>query len=199
MSSVIELLVNERKNAALHSDTPTPLYHQMYMMLKNNIINGRIAQGTQMPTEQQLAESFSVSRITAKRAMDELAAEELVERRRGKGTHVTYQYIQKPVQAPLVGMLENLESMGRNTRIRVLDVVRTIPPADIRAELKLHKDEKIHRVIRVRSTKDGDPFAFYTSWTMGVTKDFTKRKLETIPRLEILRLNGMSLARVEQT
>ena len=41
------------------------------------------------------------------------AAENLVQRRRGKGTHVTYQYTPKPVQAPLMGMLQEIESMAR--------------------------------------------------------------------------------------
>ena len=73
-----------------------PLYFQLYSLLKQAILNGTVACGTQMPTEQQLAEAFGVSRITAKRAMDELAAETLVERRRGKGTHVIYEYAPKP-------------------------------------------------------------------------------------------------------
>ena len=88
---VIYKLFTEHDLMSLRGEAPTPLYYQMYTLLKNRILDGSIAHGTQMPTEQQLAAAFNVSRITAKRAMDELAAEELVERRRGKGTHVTLQ------------------------------------------------------------------------------------------------------------
>ncbi len=96
--SVISKLFSARDLDSLQSEAPTPLYHQMYALLKNRVLDGSIPIGTQMPTEQQLAEAFSVSRITAKRAMEELAREELVERRRGKGTHVTHRYHPKRFQ-----------------------------------------------------------------------------------------------------
>ncbi len=51
-----------------------PLYHQLYSVLKAAILDGTIPFDSQMPTEQQLTKTFDVSRITAKRAMDELAA-----------------------------------------------------------------------------------------------------------------------------
>jgi GntR family transcriptional regulator len=54
--------------------------------MKQAILDGTIDNGAQMSTEQQLAATFGVSRITARRAMDKRAAEELVERRRtGQG------------------------------------------------------------------------------------------------------------------
>ncbi len=198
MNAAIDNLFSKRDLEAMQSDAPTPLYHQVYTLLKSRILDGSIARGTQMPTEQQLAEMFEVSRITAKRAMDELAAEELVERRRGKGTHVTHQYKPEPVQAPLVGMLEKLASMGRRTKVKVLDVEKVVPPADIREELGLKAGEKAHRVIRVRSSEEGQPFAYYVSWTVGIAKGFTKRDLESGVRLDIIRENGMDLARVDQ-
>ena len=52
-----------------------PLYHQLYSVLRESILDGTIPYDAQMPTEQQLAATFDVSRITAKRAMDELAGE----------------------------------------------------------------------------------------------------------------------------
>lgn len=196
--SAAQPLFSKRDLDLMQGDTPTPLYHQMYTLLKSRIMDGTISHGTQMPTEQQLAEMFGVSRITAKRAMDELAAEELVERRRGKGTHVTHHYEPEPVQAPLLGMLEKLASMGRHTRIKVIDVEKVVPPGDIRAELKLAPGEKAHRIIRVRSSEEGEPFAYYISWTVGIQKGFTKRELEKGVRLDIIRENGLNLTKVDQ-
>ncbi len=120
MSSIVEIF-SESQIQTLSQDAPTPLYFRLYSLLKDAILNGTIGTGIQMPTEQQLAETFGVSRITAKRAMDELAAENLVERRRGKGTHVTYQYKPGPVKAPLVGMLQEIESMARHSDVKVID------------------------------------------------------------------------------
>ncbi len=199
MESVITKLFSERDLGSLQSEAPTPLYYQMYTLLKNRILDGSIPDGTQMPTEQQLAEAFSVSRITAKRAMDELAGEELVERRRGKGTHVTHHYDPETVEAPLVGMLEKLVSMGRNTRVRVLDVGKLVPPGDIQVDLGLEAGEKAHRVVRVRSSEDGTPFAHHISWTRGISTGFTERDLEKKVRLDIMKENGIEVHRIEQT
>lgn len=198
MDQVISKLFSSKELESLRSEAPTPLYFQLYTLLKNRILDGSIAHGTQMPTEQQLAEAFNVSRITAKRAMDELAAEELVERRRGKGTHVTHHYKSETVQAPLVGLLEKLASMGRQTKVRVLDVGRLVPPGDIRVELGLDGDQKADRVVRVRMSEEGAPFAHYVSWTVGLVKGFTKRDLESRVRYDIMKDSGIEVARIDQ-
>lgn len=198
MDLAINKLFTLLELGSLRGEAPTPLYYQMYTLLKNRILDGSIAHGTQMPTEQQLAEAFDVSRITAKRAMDELAAEELVERRRGKGTHVTHHYAPEPVQAPLTGMLEKLASMGRDTKIKVLDIGMLVPPGDIRVELGLQGDDKAHRVVRVRSTEDGEPFAHYISWTVGLDEGFSNHDLETRVRYDIMKENGNEVTRIDQ-
>lgn len=198
MSSVISQLFSQRELESLQTDAPTPLYHQMFTLLKSRILNGSIAHGTQMPTEQQLAEAFDVSRITAKRAMDELAAAELVERRRGKGTHVTHHYSPDPLQAPLVGMLEKLASMSRKTKVKVLDIAKIAPPSDIQVDMQLASDAKVHRVIRVRNSEDGLAFAHHVSWTKGIKNGFTKRQLETRVRMDILKENDINVQKIEQ-
>lgn len=195
---VIEKLFTEHDLRSLRGEAPTPLYYQMYTLLKNRILDGSIAHGTQMPTEQQLAEAFNVSRITAKRAMDELAADELVERRRGKGSHVTHHYDPEPVHAPLTGMLEKLASMGRDTKIKVLDIGMLIPPGDIKVELGLGDNEKAHRVVRVRSSADGEPFAHYISWTVGSEHIFSKEALQTRVRYDIMKDDGNVVSRIDQ-
>lgn len=176
-----------------------PLYHQLYSVLKSAILDGTIPYDTQMPTEQQLAATFEVSRITAKRAMDELANENLIARYRGKGSHVIYQYSPKPVQAPLVGMLENLIEMGKHSKVRVLSVEQIVPPADIRDALGTGPDDAVHRVVRVRSNEEGEPYAYYVSYTVGITRGFTRRNMERTPRLDVIRENGIELTKLEQT
>lgn len=198
MTQLLNSLKSEWELAQHSTMSRVPLYHQLYSVLKGAILDGTIPHDAQMPTEQQLAATFDVSRITAKRAMDELAAEKLIARFRGKGSHVIYQYTPQPVRAPLVGMLENLVEMGKHSIVRVVSVDKIVPPADIRALLGLREREAVHRVIRVRSNEEGEPYAYYVSWTKGITKGFTRRNLESTPRLEILKGNGIRLTRVEQ-
>tara|TARA_B100000959_G_C14945549_1_gene609709 strand:+ start:126 stop:902 length:777 start_codon:yes stop_codon:yes gene_type:complete len=176
-----------------------PLYHQLYTLLRTSILNGTVGFNIQMPTEQELEATFKVSRITAKRAMDELASDNLITRQRGKGSHVKYRYKPKPVSAPLVDMLENLIEMGIHSIVRVLSIAEVIPPARIVETLNLRENQTVMKVVRVRSDEEGMAFAHYVSWTVGVTKGFTKDRLESTPRLNILEENNIKLAEVKQT
>ncbi len=197
MSSINELF-SPRQRETLNQDSHTPLYHQLYTLLKGYILNGTLANGAQMPTEQQLSDAFGVSRITAKRAMDELANENMVERRRGKGSHVTYKYTPGPVKAPLIAMLQEIESMARQTEAHVIELEKLQPPADIREELLLGPKEAALKIVRVRN-RDGEPLGYYSSWTTGIKKKLNADMLETVPRLEIFRDNGLFITHVKQT
>lgn len=65
-----------------------PLYQQISDDLKQKIVTKTFKSGDQLPTEKELSETYSVSRITAKRALTELEQLGLVSRTRGKGTFV---------------------------------------------------------------------------------------------------------------
>jgi GntR family transcriptional regulator len=198
MSQILDVLKADWQGAQTGTLARVPLYHQLYSVLKDAILSGMIPHDGQMPTEQQLADTFEVSRITAKRAMDELAAENLIARFRGKGSHVTYQYKPQPVRAPLVGMLESLAEMGKHSIIRVVSVQQVVPPSDIRERLSIGEGESVHRLVRVRSNEEGEPYAYYVSWTAGINKGFTKKNLESTLRLNVIRDNGIKIAKIDQ-
>lgn len=194
----ISTLFSQRSLANLDKESPAPLYFQLYSVLKSLILDGTLPLGQRMPTEEQLASTFGVSRITAKRAMDELAAEELVERRRGKGTHIIYRYSPRPVKAPLTGMLEEIESMARNSTAHVLECQMLQPPQAIRAELELPAGQPALHLVRVRE-REGRRFGYYVSWTTGVKLPRSPRTFEKTPRLSYFRDNGLELSHVTQT
>lgn len=64
------------------------LYQTIYDSLRKEIAEGKYTVGMRLPTERELCERFDVSRITAKRALDMLADDGIVERAKGKGTYV---------------------------------------------------------------------------------------------------------------
>lgn len=185
--------------AAEGASSRVPLYHQLYSSLKRGITSGEIVFGEQMPTEQQLSEALDISRITAKRAMDELAGEGLIARQRGKGSYVTYKYTHEPVKAPLMGLLENLEDMGKHSLVKVLSVEKLLPPAAVSKQLGLEQNTEATKIVRTRFDEDGNVFAFYVSWTAPHLKGFTKVKVESQTRLSIIRENDITISRVEQT
>lgn len=196
----IDKLLSKRDLRQLrHKNVPTPLYYRMYTRLRERILDGTIPRGDRLPSEKQLAEAFSVSRITTRRALNELAREELVERQRGRGTYVTHHYTPPPEQAPLLGMIERLAGMSRDTRISVLDLAQLTPSTGVRHELGIRSGGKAWRLERVRYS-DGQPFAHYLSWTVGRVRGFDRVRLERpgSVRLDILRASGVEIHRVEQ-
>ena len=63
---------------------PVPKYHQIYLVLREQLHEGRFAQG--LPGELALMRQFGVARVTVRRALQELAGEGLISRERGRGT-----------------------------------------------------------------------------------------------------------------
>src|SRR5258707_8054492 len=64
------------------------LYARIETVLAGEIIDGDLRVGDQLPTEDSLIARFGVSRITVRRAIQNLVSRGLVEIRRGKGTFV---------------------------------------------------------------------------------------------------------------
>lgn len=67
---------------------PGPKYRQVYEALRREIQSGRLKKGDRLPSEAELVRRFGASRITVGRAVRELQAAGLVERRAGSGTFV---------------------------------------------------------------------------------------------------------------
>src|SRR5574339_1001217 len=66
----------------------SPLYRQIKALLTGSLQAGEWKPGEAIPSEMELAARFRVSQGTVRKAIDELAAENLVVRRQGKGTFV---------------------------------------------------------------------------------------------------------------
>jgi GntR family transcriptional regulator len=194
----LSTIFTEHQRRTLSKESPTPMYFQLYTLLKGCIVDGTFADGTRLPTEKELSDEFSISRITAKRSLDELAAEGLVERRRGKGTHVTFRYQQQPVHAPLTGMLQEIETMALSSKAVLLSCDMLRPPRALREEFEIGEDETLLYLARVRE-RDGLPFGYYTSWTHGVKRPRNPKIFEKKPRLEYFRENGLVITHVKQT
>ena len=69
---------------AVTSALPLPKYHQIYLVLREQLHEGRFAGG--MPGEIALMHEFGVARVTVRKALEQLAAERLIRRTPGRGT-----------------------------------------------------------------------------------------------------------------
>ncbi|MDA0226250.1 MAG: GntR family transcriptional regulator, partial [Proteobacteria bacterium] len=72
----------------MRSPTYSPLYRQIKGLLLDGLHGGEWRPGEGIPSEMELAVRFRVSQGTVRKAIDELAAENLLVRRQGKGTFV---------------------------------------------------------------------------------------------------------------
>lgn len=73
---------------ALDRNSSEPMYHQLFILLRDKILSGQLKAGDLLPPESELVEMYKISRITVRQAVDRLAAENLVSKQRGKGTFV---------------------------------------------------------------------------------------------------------------
>ena len=74
--------------AELSTPSFSPLYQQIKSLILQSLHTGEWKPGEPIPSEIDLAARFRVSQGTVRKAIDELAAENLVVRRQGKGTFV---------------------------------------------------------------------------------------------------------------
>ncbi len=70
------------------SPTFSPLYRQIKALILQALESGQWRPGQAIPSEQELAARFSVSQGTVRKAIDEMAADNLLVRKQGKGTYV---------------------------------------------------------------------------------------------------------------
>lgn len=171
---------------------------QVYLVLRDRIVSGVLGFGARLPTENELASTHAVSRVTVRRALSELESEHLIERRRSAGTRVVYRAHSSRMSADISGVLANLAEMGRRTRVRLLSFgyVPAIGPA---AEaLGAVDHELLQRSVRVRSV-DGLPFSYLLAHVperIGAT--FTGKELADRPLLELLERSGVKVERATQ-
>lgn len=180
-----------------------PLYHRLYMVLRERIASGKHPEGSVLPSEAELTASFNVSRITAKRALDELAAEGLVERVRGRGTTVTGRAAAvlgaQPITASIDGLRENLTAIGRETSVEVIEFGYAPPPDSVRVRLELAPGEPAQRAVRVRSL-DGEPLSQSTTYVPErIGRAYGAKDLAITPLIDLLERAGVVVGTADQS
>lgn len=183
----------------LDESMPTPLYHQIYLVLREQIRSGAIPANALLPGEQQMAKIFNVSRITVKRALNELAADGLLNRHRGRGTTVTNGTAVPVVKGSFDNLLESLRIMGLETEIEVLDVADIPADAPTAEALELSPGTRIQRAVRRRKLQ-GEPFSHLVTHVPGDIADrYSVRDMATTSLLTLLERAGAAVFDAEQS
>lgn len=177
---------------------PLPKHHRVYLVLRQDILEGRYPGREALPNELILAEQFGVSRVTVRKAMERLDREGLVIRQQGKGTFPLPGKESSPIQASISGALENLIAMGLKTEVRVISMEYLPATLEVAEALALSSGDLVQKAIRVRS-HDGVPFSILvTHVPEEIGRTFTREELGSQPLLLLLERAGAHVSRAEQ-
>ncbi len=169
----IEPATPPRSNA----DSPafSPLYQQIKTLMTRSLRMNEWRPGEAIPSEIELAARFKVSQGTVRKAVDELAAENLLVRRQGKGTFVATHAEQK-VQYRFLRLMPDVGEAG-GTQRRFIDCRRLRAPADVARALALKSGDSVVNVQRVL-TFNAMPIVLDDIWLPGLLfKGLTAERL----------------------
>ncbi|GAB1578067.1 GntR family transcriptional regulator [Bordetella petrii] len=182
-------------------DSPLPLYHKVYLLLKQRLQAGGFPADAAMPGENALAAEYGVSRLTIRRSLEALESEGLIERRQGRGTFAAGNL---PLSAPqqssdIDALMAHLAHMGMQTQVRLLALETVAAPPQVAARLELEPGTPVQRSVRVRSYQ-GLPFSYLTTYVPGdIGRGIRRKDLGSKPLLAIFRDLGVGVARAEQS
>lgn len=173
---------------------------RVYLSLRDQIADGRFADGKNLPAEQKLAEIFDVSRVTVRRALDALDAAGLIERRAGSGTKVRAAcQTGQPLSMNLTTLMPQLVEMGQSTTARLLSFSYSAAPAFVANAMELEADETVQIAVRVRSAED-TPFSHLTTYVPAeIARNYSENDLATIPLFKLLERGGVQIKEAHQS
>jgi GntR family transcriptional regulator len=140
----------------------TALYRRIANLLTEDIASGVLEPGHRLPSEQQLAEHYGVARMTARHALEQLAADGLISRRHGLGTFVANSKIVRRVTG-MTGFFEDLKARGMTPVSRILRLETTPAGPRLAVRLGILENEPLVHLLRLRLAND-EPAALTSAW-----------------------------------
>ncbi|MBT5265963.1 MAG: GntR family transcriptional regulator [Rhodospirillaceae bacterium] len=199
MTDVIENSLVSASEGGVSRQHRSPLYHQILLVLRQQIEDGLYRTGDRLPGEFELASRFDVSRITVKRALNELVRLGLVKREQGRGTTVTARSAPLSFRATASGRIENLRDMGLETQARLLAFDYVSATANVAEALEIQIGETVQRAVRVRSI-GGEPFSYLISFVPErIGRSYEAGDLDASPLLSLIEATGAVVARAHQS
>ena len=145
--------------------TFSPLYRQIKGLITRSLQGGEWKPGELIPSETELAARFGVSQGTVRKAIDELAAENMVVRRQGRGTFVaTHQEARAQFRFLRLRPDQAVEAVDMDSRI--LECRRLRAPGDVARALQLRAGEAVVQIRRLLSFQ-GQPTVLDEIWLPG--------------------------------
>jgi GntR family transcriptional regulator len=126
---------------------PGARYREIETFLRSLVDKGR--PGDALPTEAELCERFSVSRMTVRQALQELTNDGVVERRRGQGTFVRHRPVHRR-PGVFLSFTEEMHRRGMQPTSRLLQASLETPRPVETSSLGVSQSDQVVRILRVR-------------------------------------------------
>lgn len=139
----------------------SPLYQQVKALMTRELQAGVWRPGQAIPSEIELAGRFKVSQGTVRKAIDELAAENLLVRRQGRGTFVVT-HAEQQTQFRFLRLMPD-DGIAGGTERRFIDCKRLRAPAEVVRALGLRSGDAAIEIRRVLSLR-GSPVVLDEIW-----------------------------------
>lgn len=133
----------------IRKDIPVALYFQIKEEVRRKILSNEWPEGSKIPSEKEMSKFFGVSRITVKKALDELQTEDLVVRKQGRGTFVKSCSIGQEL-SKFYSFSEQLGRLGIKETVKLIQFQEMVPGLSIRNGLQLEPEERVFWVKRIR-------------------------------------------------
>ncbi len=151
-----------------------PKYEAIAADIRRSIEDGSLKPGDKLPTVVEFCELYSVSKITVKRAIEQITEEGLVTSRRGSGTYVK-DTAGLPDQAFFQGF--SYEHRGEKVTSVVYDFSIVNPPADVATQLGIAEDDFAYHIVRVRQVNEKPIVIEYTYMPLELIPGLKKKDL----------------------
>lgn len=137
-----------------------PLYRRIAEDVLFTIDSRKMEPGAPLPTEAELCAAYGVSRITVRKALDELVARQVIERRRGSGTYISSsEQIGKAVV--LTGYIDDVLMLNRMTVLQ--DAWRRLP-AHLAAFAGVERGREFKQIVGVNHIAAAEPIVHIAFW-----------------------------------
>lgn len=133
-----------------------PLYQQLADEIRQEIAGGKLKPGDKIMTEAEFSKAFHVSRITVRKAIDQLVEDECVVRRQGLGTFVAEKKLHRVMKNQVVSFTEMSELSGSVPSAELVSVGWVKADASVSKNLGVTVQDKVLKIVRVRKN-DGRP------------------------------------------
>jgi GntR family transcriptional regulator len=191
-------LSSDSPAAQVTFDPAVPLHHQVYLHLRREIADGLWEGRDDLPGEREVAERLGISVITSRAALDRLADDGWIERRRGRRPRLLYRI--EPAGAPAPEAGPGMFEFGpfRPYTYRILLAETRIAPAEACAVFGLPAGERLWQCMRARSAGGKPHSVTHNVQDPDVGEQHTTGELEQEPMVQLLTRAGHTIHRLRR-